>query len=150
MPKTYPINEALSEASFRFVYAVIVDSLDILGTNDTRRPELELFIRCLGDTIDKINADNTTPAPVNITDKEYELIRDIVQHNEYGERGCLDNHPWSWAVCETKSRAAVLGSLIKKGLANQEGKGNDASCWLTEAGKQAYVAKFGAEGTWRN
>jgi len=87
---------------------------------------------------------------MNITEKEYALIQKIVLHNEYGERGCLDNHPWSWAVCGDKATAAVLGSLVKKGLAHQEGRGNDASCYLTEAGKTAYVEKFGSEGTWRN
>jgi len=87
----------------------------------------------------------------NITEKEYAFIKRLVDHNEYGEKGCLDNHPWSWAVCNnSKSEAAVLGSLVKKGLANQDGRGNDASCYLTEAGKQAYLDKFGPEGTWRS
>lgn len=85
-----------------------------------------------------------------VTDKELALIKAIVDHNEYGERGCLDNHPWSWAVCGTKSAGAVLGSLVSKGLAFQQDKGRDASCGLTEAGKQLYLERFGPEGTWRN
>jgi len=85
---------------------------------------------------------------MQITDLEYALIQKIVLHNEYGERGCLSNTPWSWAVCGDKSTAAVLGSLVKKGLAWQQGRGNDASCGLTDAGKRAYVEKFGSEGTW--
>jgi hypothetical protein len=54
---------------------------------------------------------------MNITEKEYALMKAIVEHNEYGEKGCLDNRPWSWAVCGTKAAGAVLGSLVTKGLA---------------------------------
>ena len=45
---------------------------------------------------------------MTITDKEYALIKKIVDHNEYGERGCLDNFPWSWAVCSRSPEGAVL------------------------------------------
>lgn len=95
----------------------------------------------------KITAGNVVPG---LTENEVSLIRDIVQHNEYGERGCLDNMPWSWAVCETKSRGAILGSLIAKGLAHQNGRGNDASCGLTLAGKLTYLREFGPAGVWSN
>src|SRR5262245_6381907 len=77
------------------------------------------------------------------TANELNLIRAIVDHDQYGERGNLDNRPWSWAVCDgSKSKGAVLGSLIKKGLAGQDGQGRDASCWLTQAGKDAYLANM--------
>lgn len=79
-----------------------------------------------------------------LTAKEANLLRDIVMHNEYGERGNMDNTPWSWAVCGTKAKGAVLGSLVQKGLAKQNGSGKEASCHLTEAGKVAYLQKFGA------
>jgi len=85
---------------------------------------------------------------MQITETEYALIQTIVLHNEYGEKGCLNNTPWSWAVCGDKATAAVLGSLVKKGLVHQQGRGNDASCGLTAEGKRAYIEKFGAEGTW--
>jgi hypothetical protein len=84
----------------------------------------------------------------DITPKELELIKALVGHNEYGEQGCLDNHPWSWAVCGTKAKGAVLGSLITKGLARQDGKGKDASCYLTTEGKKAYLQHFGRDGVW--
>lgn len=146
MSKEYRINVLLSENALRFVYACVTNADDLIGENDPRRKDVDYFVKTLGDKIDQINAE-----AASITEKEYALIQSIVQHNEYGERGCLDNHPWSWAVCDgSKAKAAVLGSLVKKGLANQDGRGNDASCSLTEAGKQAYLAKFGAEGTWRN
>jgi hypothetical protein len=80
---------------------------------------------------------------MKITDKEYALMQAIVDNNEYGEKGCLDNYPWSWAVCGDKASAGVLSSLVKKGLAHQNGKGNDAACGLTNAGKQAYIQKYG-------
>ena len=80
---------------------------------------------------------------MNITERELDLIRKIVEHNEYGERGCLDNHPWSWAICGNHATAALLGSLVKKELAQQSGHGNDASCYLTTKGKQAYLDHFG-------
>jgi hypothetical protein len=79
----------------------------------------------------------------NLTEKELAFIWSIVDHNEYGERGNLDNQPCPWAVCGNKSTAAVLGSLVKKGYMGQDGKGIDASCWLTEKGKQAYIQHFG-------
>lgn len=82
------------------------------------------------------------------TDKELALLKKIVDHNEYGEKGCLDNHPWSWAVCGTKSAGAVLGSLVEKGLAHQQDRGRDASCSITLAGAKAYIEKFGKDGIW--
>jgi hypothetical protein len=48
----------------------------------------------------------------SLTTKELALINEIVQHDEFGEPGNLDNCPWSWAVRGTKSTGAVLGSLI--------------------------------------
>ena len=81
---------------------------------------------------------------MNLTEKELAFIKKIVDHNEYGERGNLDNMPWSWAVCGDKATAAVLGSLVKKGYCGQNGRGNDAACWLTAAGKAAYLEHFGA------
>jgi hypothetical protein len=86
----------------------------------------------------------------SLTDKEYALLKKIVDHNEYGEKGCLDNTPWSWVICGDHAAAAVLGSLIRKGLAHQNGHGDDASCGLTAEGKKAYLDHFGAEGTWSN
>ncbi len=85
---------------------------------------------------------------MKITEKEYGFMQEVVNHGEFGEPGCLDNTPWSWAVCETKSRGALLGSLVAKGLAHQNGKGRDASCGLTKAGKEAYIGHFGTDGLW--
>lgn len=74
-----------------------------------------------------------------ITAEEAELMNDIVT-NEYADGERAANVPvWTWSVIETRSRAAVLGSLVKKGLAGRDNKGydcgiEDACCWLTDAG----------------
>jgi len=84
---------------------------------------------------------------LNITENEFSFIKSLVDHNEYGEKGNLDNCPWSWAVTDSKhKKAGTLGSLVKKGYCGQDGKGEDATCWLTEEGKKAYLIHFGAYG----
>ena len=74
-----------------------------------------------------------------LTEKEVELLNDIVT-NEYANGQRAANVPvWTWSVIETRSRAAVLGSLVKKGLAGRDNHGRDgdnedACVWLTDAG----------------
>jgi hypothetical protein len=77
-----------------------------------------------------------------LTQNEINMLQDIID-DQYSD-GTLDSSPWSWSVCETKSRAAILGSLVKKGLMNcgdYEGKGRnrDQYCYLTDEGKQAVI-----------
>src|SRR4051794_2879079 len=67
----------------------------------------------------------------NLTAKEREVIRRIA-HSDYHDR--LEDPVWSWDPCGDRSSAAVLGSLIRKGHAGQQGTGRDATCWLTGAG----------------
>ena len=82
----------------------------------------------------------------SLTPKEIAMLRRIVEHNQYGERGDLANHPWSWAVCGTKSWAGLLGSLVQKGFAQQHDTGKDASCHLTIAGQHYAALHF--DGVW--
>lgn len=54
-----------------------------------------------------------------MTTNEIEMIKAIVDseyNSECDPAGCT----WSWSVCGNKSKAAVLGSLVKKGLAWQQ------------------------------
>ena len=76
---------------------------------------------------------------IKITPLEAELMNDIVT-NEYANGQRAANVPvWTASVIETRSRAAVLGSLAKKGLAGRDnfgkdGDNEDACVWLTDAG----------------
>lgn len=74
-----------------------------------------------------------------LTAKEVELLNAIVT-DQYANGERAANVPvWTWSVIGTRSAAAVLGSLKKKGLAGSDNFGRDcgnedACCWLTDAG----------------
>lgn len=80
-----------------------------------------------------------TIANVNLTDKEAAMIRDILT-DDYNSRG-IEGSPWSWSVVDgCRGRAAVLGSLVKKGLVYTDdwggkGRNDDQICGFTDEGK---------------
>lgn len=78
-----------------------------------------------------------TTATENLTANEKAMIL-AIPNSDYASSG-PESTIWSWSVCETRSKAAVLGSLIKKGyVSGQSGMGNDATCRLTPLGIRAY------------
>jgi hypothetical protein len=74
----------------------------------------------------------TTP---RLTDKEKVTIT-AIGNSCYGEGP--GSHIWSWDVCGDKSKASVLGSLMRKGFVGGQGSGDDATCWLTKSGMAAF------------
>lgn len=79
-----------------------------------------------------------TTATTKLTEKEMATITKIGK-SEFSDT--LGDWIWSWSVCGDQSKAAVLGSLCKKGLVQQDGnRGDDACCRLTETGIEAFKA----------
>lgn len=78
---------------------------------------------------------------ISLTDKESTMIREIATSEYHDEPG---EPVWTDIICEDRADAAVLGSLIKKGLANSTapmgkvGSCSDATCWLTDSGVAAF------------
>lgn len=99
------------------------------------------------------------PPTPKLTEKELELIvliaEDQYANGQRPERGKASEPVWTWSVTESgygmgsstsRSRAAVLGSLIRKGLAGSNDYGrDDQSCWLTPAGVDVYLDQKEAE-----
>jgi hypothetical protein len=55
--------------------------------------------------------------------------------------GQPDQATWAWSLCETRSDAAVWGSLVKKGYGwSSKWGGKEASLGLTAKGVAAYKA----------
>jgi hypothetical protein len=69
-----------------------------------------------------------------ITDREY-LILTLIRSSDYHDGRDPINNP-VWSVCTSVADNAVLGSLIKKGLAGSQGTGKDNVCWITKAGME--------------
>lgn len=94
-----------------------------------------------------------TIANVELTEKEADLIRDILT-DDYNSGG-VDGTPWSWSVVGgSHSRAGVLASLVKKGLVGTSdyqgrGRADDQYCFFTDAGKPvAQVFQDQIEAEW--
>jgi hypothetical protein len=75
-----------------------------------------------------------------ITEKELAMIVAIAESNYHDD---IDEDTWSWGVCGYRSKSAVLGSLVKKGLASSCDFGGDPdenTCRLTKEGIATYLA----------
>jgi hypothetical protein len=72
---------------------------------------------------------------VQLTPKQKATITAIGK-SQYGDGP--GSQIWSWDVCGNQSRAAVLGTLIKRSLVGAMGSGDDATCWLTVEGVRAF------------
>ena len=72
-----------------------------------------------------------------ITELEFEVLKIVYMHECHD--GCDPlNHPvWSdsWF---TKAQTGAVSSCSKKGLVGTDGKGRDATIWITQAGMDAY------------
>jgi hypothetical protein len=81
-----------------------------------------------------------------VTEKEANLLAAIVESDFHNGNDPIDNPVWRDDVLDNLSDAAVLGSLIKKGLAGSDDvdKPRDACCWVTSLGMSVYEA--GKEG----
>ena len=93
---------------------------------------------------------------MNLTPNETKMLRNIVL-NDYqslngAEPASYDEVGGVWSNCldcgpeniPASSRSGVVASLVKKGLAVVDGRGDDATVGLTRAGYDAYVATRGA------
>lgn len=78
--------------------------------------------------------DSNTTLPT-VTAKESAMLK-VIRENEYTSDsrygGC-----WAFTACPDRSGSSVFGSLVKKGLADASGKGDDRWLALTDLG--AYV-----------
>lgn len=75
-----------------------------------------------------------------ITELELKVLNAIVDSDYQDCINVVNNWVWSWSANpwdgtpESRKFAAVLVSLIKKGLAKQDGEGRDACVCITEQG----------------
>ena len=70
-----------------------------------------------------------------LSDKQ-KMILTAIGTSQYGDGP--GSHIWSWDVCDNRSDASVLGSLIRRQLVGAEGDRKEATCWLTEEGVAAF------------
>lgn len=81
----------------------------------------------------------------SVTEKELNLLRAIHDDEFQDGNDPVDNPIWTDDVIDDHSGAAVLGSLIKKGLAGSDDHGmdsgrKDACCWITALGAEVLAA----------
>jgi hypothetical protein len=82
--------------------------------------------------------------PISTTVNERNLLLDILRSDFQDGKEPVMNAVWSDDLCGTHTRAATLGSLVKKGLAGQHGKGSEAVCWLTAEGAEVIATEVAA------
>ena len=70
-----------------------------------------------------------------LSDKQKTILT-AIGNSQYGDGP--GSHIWSWDVCNNRSDASVLGSLIRRQLVGAEGDRKEATCWLTEEGVAAF------------
>lgn len=70
-----------------------------------------------------------------LSDKQKTILT-AIGTSQYGDGP--GSHIWSWDVCNNRSDASVLGSLIRRQLVGAEGDRKEATCWLTEEGVAAF------------
>jgi len=76
---------------------------------------------------------------VNITNLEKDVIENGFGKNNFNTDG---DQVWSWSlvegckICTEKQISGVVGSLVKKGLAQVDGEGKEKTVNLTAAGKE--------------
>lgn len=75
-----------------------------------------------------------------LTEKETSMLKRFLT-NDY-LAGNLNGVTWSWSIVDGHGHggAAVLGSLTKKGLVHCCGQGEDATCELTDLGREAIAS----------
>lgn len=86
-----------------------------------------------------------------LTKNEKTLLFAIKNSEFHDGQNPLNNAVWTDCVCEcfnnTKTASGTMSSLVKKGLAESQGKGRDAVCWITQAGLDALDAAENCDGT---
>jgi hypothetical protein len=82
----------------------------------------------------------TNGTEVTLTVKEAALVNTIHHGTDYSDKG-VDSTPWTFAACGDKSSAAVLGSLIRKGVCfQQEYEKGQTFCGFKDEAKDALRA----------
>ena len=74
-----------------------------------------------------------------LTKSEVEMIF-VIAEDQY-MNGDPSSATWTEAVCETPRRKALLGALIRKGMAWSNGIGSDRACGLTADGLKEYESR---------
>ncbi|WP_327210131.1 hypothetical protein [Rhizobium leguminosarum] len=83
-----------------------------------------------------------------LTDNEKKVLK-ALYHNTYGERGdgvyshLIDDSDEPTGLAKT-SLPGIVGSLVKKGIAETEGMNDDKAIWLTDLGKAVIAAVAGS------
>lgn len=72
-----------------------------------------------------------------ITTLQIQVLQAILDSDYQDEISPVDHQVWSWSVCGDHRTAGALGSLVKASLAGQCGHGEEATCWITQAGLDA-------------
>lgn len=79
-----------------------------------------------------------------LTDNERQALQGIVDSEFHDGQDPIGNWVWSFSanpwIDSTESRkfAGTLSSLLKKGLAKQDGEGKEACVAITQAGYEAW------------
>lgn len=81
---------------------------------------------------------------MKLTDNERMALQGIVDSDYHDGQHPVDNwvwsfsaNPWNHDTKESRKFAGTLSSLLKKGLAKQDGEGKDACVTITQAGYDA-------------
>jgi len=81
---------------------------------------------------------------VRVTENERAMLLDVLESPFQDGNEPVGHAVWTDELCETRSHAAILGSLVKKGLLGQQDRGREAICWLTAAGGEAIAEELAA------
>ncbi len=81
---------------------------------------------------------------MRVTEKESALLVAIRDDQFQDGQPPVGTRVWTWSPCERfgTSAGGIMASLVKKGLADVDGIGEDATCWITQRGFDA-VSRVG-------
>ncbi len=85
---------------------------------------------------------------MTITPQEFYVLRAICDSDFHDGQNPVDNWVWSWSAnpwdgtADSRKFAGVLVSLIKKGLAKQDGDGWEACVTITAEGFRVFSAEL--------
>jgi hypothetical protein len=83
-----------------------------------------------------------------ITPNEFKALQGVYDSDYRDGNSPVDHPVWSWSAnpfASKKTFGGVVASLVKKGLVDQGGVGEEAVVSMTQAGYDAWIATGGKE-----